>query len=327
MAAVPAGRIPVASRAVRAEAAGAWKGPAYARAEGGRPELLVLAAALLFGTTGTAQALGPEGVSGATVGAARLVVGGSALAGVALTTGGLRRAPRWPAGALGVSALGIVLYQACFFAGVARTGVALGTIVALGSAPAATGALAWLAGGPQPGRRWALATTLAVGGCALLVLPAGTGRVDPLGVALALGAGCSYALYTVTAKDLLDRGHSPSAVMGAAFGLGAVVALPILAVGGAAAWLARPEGAALALYLGLVPTALAYALFARGLRSLPAARVATLTLAEPLTATVLGVALLSERPGVPAAAGALLVLCGLVLAATERRPGTVKRQG
>jgi len=72
-------------------------------------------------------------------------------------------------------------------------------------------------------------------------------------------------------------------------------------------------------YLGLVPTALAYLLFARGLRRLPATRVATLTLAEPLTAAALGVALLSERPGAPAAAGGALVLCGLVLAATDRR--------
>ena len=80
----------------------------------------------------------------------------------------------------------------------------------------------------------------------------------------------------------------------------------------------------LALYLGLVPTALAYVLFARGLQKLPAASVATLTLAEPLTAATLGVAVLGERPGPVAGLGALLVLSGLLVLSAQprRRPAT-----
>ncbi len=61
-------------------------------------------------------------------------------------------------------------------------------------------------------------------------------------------------------------------------------------------------------------------LFARGLERLPAANVATLTLAEPLTAATLGVAILGERPGPVAGLGALMVLSGLlVLSARPRR--------
>jgi DME family drug/metabolite transporter len=71
----------------------------------------------------------------------------------------------------------------------------------------------------------------------------------------------------------------------------------------------------------VIPTALGYLLFARGLRHLPAGDVATLTLAEPVTATILGAAVLSERPGAAAVAGMGLVLAGLVvLAAPRRRP-------
>ena len=65
------------------------------------------------------------------------------------------------------------------------------------------------------------------------------------------------------------------------------------------------------LYLGVVPTALAYVLFARGLRGTSAAETATLTLAEPITATMLGAIVLGERPGAIA-----LVGVGLVGAAT-----------
>ena len=81
-------------------------------------------------------------------------------------------------------------------------------------------------------------------------------------------------------------------------------------------------GIALALFLGIVPTAVAYVAFARGLQHLPAAETATLTLAEPLTATLLGVIVLGESFN-PLGAG-LILLGLLVLAAPEvRRPVTV----
>src|SRR3954465_1812792 len=99
--------------------------------------LQVLLAPLCFGTTGTAQALGPENLSPAGVGAARILVGGALLVAIA---GGLPRLPRGP---LPVAAGGVAAYQLCFFAAVADTGVAVGTIVALGSAPATAGAFEW----------------------------------------------------------------------------------------------------------------------------------------------------------------------------------------
>ena len=93
-----------------------------------------------------------------------------------------------------------------------------------------------------------------------------------------------------------------------------------------AGWLAQPGGAALAIFLGVVPTAAAYLLFARGLRRLSAAETATLTLAEPLTAALLGVIVLSERMSAPAALGAVLILGGLlVLAAPEVRRAGYRR--
>jgi len=75
----------------------------------------------------------------------------------------------------------------------------------------------------------------------------------------------------------------------------------------------------MALFLGAIPTALAYVLFARGLKHLTPGETATLTLAEPLTATGLGVLALGERPGLVAAAGAALVLAGLLTLALPAR--------
>jgi drug/metabolite transporter, DME family len=287
-----------------------------------RAEVLVLLSAVLFGTTGTAQALGPDGASSLSVGAGRIAIGGAALVALVLVTGALRDGIYWAPGPVLAGALGVAAYQLCFFTAVDTTGVAVGTIIAIGSGPAFTGLLGLGMRRQRPNRRWAFATALTVVGAALLMLAvSGGGDVDPTRVALGLGAGASYALYAVTSKAMLEAGHRPEGVMAVAFGLGGGLLAPILAFGDTA-WLAAPEGAALALYLGLIPTALAYVLFAKGLEKLPAPSVASLTLAEPLTAGTLGVIVLGERPGAVAGLGALLVLSGLLVLAGRSRKGT-----
>jgi DME family drug/metabolite transporter len=280
-----------------------------------RGRWLVLAAALLFGTTGTAQAFAPPGAEPLAVGTVRLLIGGGALLALALARGLLGAPTRWPPVPTLAAAGGIAAYQACFFAAVATTGVAVGTVVALGSAPVFAGLLGLRLHGERPDRRWLLATVLAVAGCGLLVMPAGGLRIAPLGVLLALGAGASYAVYAAEGKRLLSR-FPPDAVMAVTFALGAVFLAPVLLVV-PLQWLTEPRGILVALHLGLVATALAYALFARGLKEVPTATAVTLTLAEPLTATTLGLVVLGERLTPPALAGVGLLLAGLAVLAVR----------
>jgi DME family drug/metabolite transporter len=292
---------------------------------------MVLLAAVCFATTGTSQALGAPGASPITVGAARIAVGAIALQLVAswsvrcgpATPPAVRRSwrPALPRSAGDwVAALAVAGYQVGFFLAVRSTGVAVGTVVALGSAPVVTGGLGWALGHGRPGRRWAVATALAACGLAVLTLGGGSSRVTADGVLLALGAAASYAVYTLSAKQALAGGAAGETTMAALFTGGALLlapALVLLPVG----WLATPRGAAAALWLGLVPTALAYLLFARGLRGLSAAETYTLTLAEPLTATALGVLVLGERLSASSVTGALLLLAGLAaLSLTARVP-------
>jgi DME family drug/metabolite transporter len=289
----------------------------------------VLLAAVCFGTTGTAQALGPD-ASAVTVGAARIAVGALLL----LTFQGAmaRRArtpaPRrpWPRGAVAAGALGVAAYQLCFFAAVKDTGVAVGTVVALGSAPALAGAGGWLLDRRVPDRAWAAATALACAGVATLALAGGGSEVSAPGVVLAVGAGASYAAFTLASKRLLDQGHGVEPVMARLFGLGAILLSPVLVLGDTHWLTGDAGGVAMALWLGAVPTAIAYILFASGLRHLPANEVATLTLAEPVTAALLGAIVLGERPGAVAVGGIALILAGLaVLAAPRRRAAAPTR--
>src|SRR3954447_15991163 len=198
--------------------------------------LQVLLASLCFATTGTAQALGPAGLAPAGVGAARILVGGSLLVLVALARGGLARLPRGP---VLIGAGAVAAYQLAFFAAVTDTGVAVGTIVALGSAPALAGAIEWAVERRRPQRAWAMATALACAGVAMLALAGADAAISLPGVLLALVAGASYSGYTLAAKRMLTGGHAPETVMAGAFGLGAVVLLPVLFVTGAG-WVVQP---------------------------------------------------------------------------------------
>jgi drug/metabolite transporter, DME family len=272
--------------------------------------LQVLLAALCFATTGTAQALGPSGTDPVGVGAARILVGGTLLVVVALFSGNALRG-RWAPGPVLAAVAAVATYQLAFFAAVADTGVAVGTIVALGSAPTLAGLFEWLIDRRRPEPRWAVATALACAGVVLLALAGGEASASAPGIGLAVVAGGSYAVYTLAAKRLLTAGHAPEAVMAVAFGLAAVVLLPALALS-EPGWLLHADGIALALFLGVIPTALAYVLFARGLKQLSASETATLTLAEPLTAGVLGAVVLAEPTTAMSAAGAGLVLAGLL---------------
>ncbi|MFT4295088.1 MAG: EamA family transporter [Micropruina sp.] len=283
----------------------------------------MVGAGVLFGTTGTAQALGPEGMDPLSVGAARQFSGGLLLALIGLV-GWLRREgvrlPR-PSAKLGWVLLGgaaIMAFQATFFAGTRANGVAVGTVIALGCSPLFAGLFEWL-GGTRPSRRWLLATAVAVAGLVLLSGVLGSvGALDPLGLLASVVAGASYAGYAVAAAVLLRRGvHaliSTTALLGTS-GLIAATILPFTDLG----WLAEPRGLVMAAWLGPVTVVAAYLLMGTALRTLSAATAVTLGLAEPITAAALGVLVLGETLTAPQWAGLAAVLAGVLIAGTRGR--------
>ena len=283
----------------------------------------ILAAAALWGSTGTVAHFAPPGTSPVSVGAARIVVGGALLVMLACsdaTPGAPRRGGeirRLLAGhgagqaQLALGAAGTAGYQLSFFSAVRVTGVAIGTVVAIGSAPVLTGLLSRLAGGRPLGRRWRLATAGAIAGAVVLVTGGRAAGVVLGGVGLALLAGLCYAIYAVTAARLVTRGTGERAVMGVLFGGGAMAMLPVL-LASSPGWLLTWRGLAVTAQLGIVTTAVAYLFYGRGLRTVPAPAAATLGLAEPVVAALLALAVLGERLSAVAVAG--LVLVGLALA-------------
>ncbi|MEV5825551.1 EamA family transporter [Spirillospora sp. NPDC052242] len=288
--------------------------------------LPILAAASLWGTTGTVRTFA-DGASSLSVAAMRIILGGLVLLasavlvrGAARRGAGLRRlaADRRARPLVLLGAVAITVYQTAFFVAAARTGVAIATVVTIGSAPAFAGLIGVVAGRTAPTRRWTVATAAAVAGCALLVGGGEDAGADLAGIAFAALSGLAYASYTTVTSVLIVRGGDERAVVGSLFGVAAVPLLPVLPFAGSG-WMLTGSGALIALYLGVVATGGAYLLFARGLRTTPATAATTLTLAEPAVAAVLGVVLLGERLGGLALVGLALLAAALVLIVLPRK--------
>lgn len=228
---------------------------------------------------------------------------------------------RWPP--ILLAGLGMAAYQPAFFHAVRLTGVVLGTVIAIGSAPLLAGLLGWAVDGHKPRRAWWLATPVGIAGVALIAVAGEGSDANLVGVGLAFGAGLAFAVYIVASTRVVGASNAIGG-MALVFGVAAVVSLPMLAIA-ELSWLASAAGLVMTLHLGLIATAAAYALFSLGLRTTPSGSAATASLAEPMTASLLGVLVLGEAPGSYDWVGMSLILAGLVVLASRQTvpPGVV----
>lgn len=278
--------------------------------------LWVLLAAILWGTTGTAQSFFEGTAHPLSIGAFRLAIGGFFLLIFVLAAGKLSvRTIPWPAAIF--SAISMALFQPLFFSSVQLTGIAIGTVVTIGSAPVLTGIIEWAALKKKPDRVWVVATFLALVGCVLLFASKGQQLVDPIGIAMALGAGFSFAVYALASKNVL-KVMEPISAVAVIFSLSACCLLPFLLFFDLS-YITASGNLWLLIYLGIGATSLSYILFSFGLKQIPSSSAVTLSLAEPLTAAVLGVLVVGEELGALSWLGVGLLLCGIIVLTIGKR--------
>lgn len=160
--------------------------------------------------------------------------------------------------------------------------------------------------------RTAAALFLAFLGCVLI---AGVGgHVTPVGVFYGLMAGLTYASYSIFGKKALER-YSAYTVTLWAFIFAAVSALfavnPVLLVskavqGGAVAF-------ALTAAMGLVTAVIPFLLYTMGLGGTQAGQASIMATAEPMVATLAGMLIFHEIPGVVSVIGILIVVFAIAL--------------
>lgn len=295
------------------------KAPAFHGAAWGA--LFVLAASVLWGTTGTAATFAPD-VSPLAIGAAAMGFGGLLQAAIAARPMMAFRTPlrnKWRSVALG--SLSVATYPLAFYSSMHLAGVAVGTVVSIGSAPLASAVIERIVDKRPFTGRWVAGAVLGVAGAALLCVAdagmADAGHPDaasasgaawstPAGIALGLLAGLTYALYSWAAHRLINTGVPSRAVMGTVFGIGGLLLMPVLAATGAplaASW----QNLGVGVYMALVPMFAGYVLFGWGLARVRASTATTLSLAETVVAAVLAVVVVGERLPALGWAGAAMI--------------------
>ena len=282
--------------------------------------LLVVLAALCWGTSGFSGTIVADrtGLGPLDIAWHRMAIGAVVLL-IGFTLTRRRRAAetaemvptltRGTAIRLVLVAAGLGAYQLAYFAAVAAAGVSIATLVALGLAPLLIAVGATVLGHGRPDRATVVALVVALVGLVLLVgISAGadSGTTVVLGALLAVGSALGYAVVTLAGAGV--PAGIPVALAG--FAGGALLLTPVALATGLR-FTTDPVALLVLLYLGAVPSALAYRMFFSGLRSVPGAVASIVTLLEPLTATALATAFLGERLSPGALAGGLLVLAAV----------------
>jgi DME family drug/metabolite transporter len=276
---------------------------------------LVLAG-LLWGTGGLfGRMLGDAtGLSSLAVATYRLAVGGLLLVGYLLVRG--VPLPRSRAAWARIAAVGSLaaLFQVSYFTAVSFTSVSVATLVTIGSSPV----LVLVARPREADRRGLLAVGLALCGLLLLVgIPTDGGPVLA-GAACALVAAAGFTVMSLVGARPVP-GLDAMSTTGLGFTLGGALLAPLAVATSGLTFAPTPAAAGLLLAFGLVPTAVAYSCYFRGLRSAAAGVGVLMALLEPVTSAVLSAVLLGERLGASGIAGGVLLCAALVLTGWGQR--------
>lgn len=288
----------------------------------------VLVAAVLWGTTGVSATFAPE-VGAVAIGAAAMGVGGLLQAGIATRAiarhaSALRMQWHW----LLLGALAVAIYPLAFYGSMRLAGVTVGTVVSIGSAPLLSALIEMVMDGLRVSIRWVIGAGFGLLGMALLCIAESNGHsavtAPPsimLGVALGLLAGLTYALYSWAARRLMQRQIPARAAMGATFGIGGLLLMPLLFATGAP-FLASWNNAAVGIYMALVPMFLGYVCFGYGLARIQASTATTITLVEPVVAAALAALIVGERlPAMGWVGVALIFACLVCITLPSRSRG------
>jgi drug/metabolite transporter, DME family len=202
---------------------------------------------------------------------------------------------------------------------VALTGAAIGTVVAVASVPLFSGLVARWTEGRRVNAGWFWGSGAAVAGCGILMLPGTNDRVDVRGVGCGVLAGALFAAYTVVAKRMASQPVDVRITTGMSMLFGAALLSPLISR--SVKDLGRPHAVLVIAWLGLGATAVAYALYSRGLRLVSTTVAGTLNLAEPLAAALLSVFLLGEQLSALEWLGCAVTLGGLLVAVLSGQNG------
>ena len=211
----------------------------------------------------------------------------------------------------GTGVVSVVLFTVCYFSCQEICSLAVASIL-LYTAPAIVVVLSALLWREPVTKKKLLALGLTLVGCALVCgVFSGALTVTGGGIALGLGAGFFYALYSIFGRYALAH-YGPMTVTVWTFVFAGAASLVLVRPAELAA-LAQPSMALTAVGLVVCSTVLPYILYTRGLARVEAGKASILASLEPVVASVAGVVLFGEPMSPLTAAGIVCVLAGVYI--------------
>ncbi|RWN19854.1 MAG: DMT family transporter [Mesorhizobium sp.] len=166
------------------------------------------------------------------------------------------------------------------------------------------------------GMAWA-GTVISFAGIGVIAMADGNGLSFNTGALLVLGSALCSAVNTIVQKPLFAR-HHPLTISASNMVLGALCLAPFLPSAFSQAAIADAAGLGAVIFLGIVPSLIAYAAWATALSRLPAARASNfLYLVSPMSALI-GFFWLGEVPTLLGIIGGALALGGVIVVNLKR---------
>lgn len=211
----------------------------------------------------------------------------------------------------------LAVSHAAYFAAIRASGVTITTLITICVAPLVVTGVSVLLKSESLNRRNVLALIFALLGVALLVgFDAPDGDNLFLGVFFSLIAAASYASMIICGR-FLAGGYHPLQVTAVNFGAGTLL-LAVINLAAGIMPVQTSQGWLLIAYLGHVPSALAYWLFQKGLRSVPATAASIIGMLDPLVAALLAWLLFGETLAATGIIGATLLLASILFLSLDR---------
>jgi drug/metabolite transporter (DMT)-like permease len=264
-----------------------------------------------------------EGANAGTLLAVRFLVAAAVLWCVLLASGALpalrRLRRRDVATAFALGACGYALQSGCYILALERIDASLLSLL-LYTFPAIVTVAAVALGRERLDRRRVVALGLVSAGLTLVLAGAGTGALEGVGVALALGAAFVYSTYILVSDGVAQR--LPALMLATLVCTGAAISLT---VGSTVAGQFHPGAVTAAGWgwlagLAVVSTVAAIVMFFAGLSRVGPTAASILSTVEPVVTVALASAVFAERLTGAQLAGGALVLTAVVVLRTGRVP-------
>ncbi|MCO6553338.1 MAG: EamA family transporter [Gilliamella sp.] len=278
--------------------------------------LAVILASILWGTTGTAATFAPS-LSPLLIGSLAMGIGGILQCTLAISKIIKERHLLIKhVHLLIVGAIAVMIYPLAFYSSMRLSGVTIGTVVSIGSAPILSALIEYISRDFRLTKQWVIGAAFGILGMILLAFSEDNSTTTQyehttIGILLGLIAGFTYALYSWSARQLMLKGISTKSAMGATFGFGGILLIPVMLLTGTALFDSLTN-IAVCIYIALIPMFMGYLCYGYGLSKISASSAITISLLEPVIAAILAMLIIAEKISLVGWVGIILVFLCLI---------------